>query len=119
MAQYVDGYVIPVPKNKIDDYKKLARKMGKFWIEHGAIEVRECVADDVPFGKVTSFPRAVERKRNETVVFAWVTYKSRAQRDKANKALMSDPRLKAMAEEYSFLDGKRMIFGGFETLVKL
>ncbi len=116
MAKYVDGFVLAVPKNKIDDYRKLARKAGKLWREHGALEYRECVADDVPKGEVTSFPMSVQAKRGETVVFAWITYKSRAHRDRVNKAVMADSRMADDGSEMPF-DLQRMIYGGFEVLV--
>ncbi|MFT4048819.1 MAG: DUF1428 domain-containing protein [Solirubrobacterales bacterium] len=119
MAKYVDGFVLPVSKAKLDDYRKFARRAGKVWIEHGAIDYVECVADDVPFGKRTSFPRSVERKNSETVIFAWVTYKSKAQRDKINKKVFADPRIKALETEMGFIDGERMYFGGFDVIVDL
>lgn len=123
MAQYVDGFVVPVPKTKLDAYRRMARKAGKIWREHGALEYRECVADDVPMGKVTSFPRSVQRKRNETVVFSWIVYKSRAQRDRVNAKVMSDPRLAEMMETMGTKDApfdpNRMFFGGFKVIVDL
>lgn len=119
MAKYVDGFVMPVPKKHLDDYRKLARKTGKIWLELGALEYKECVADDVPYGKRTSFPRSVERKNSETVIFAWVTYKSKAQRDKIMKQIFADPRFEAMEKEMEFIDGERMIFGGFNVIVDL
>lgn len=118
MAQYVDGFVLPIPKKNIDAYKKMAKKASKVWLELGAIDYKECVADDVPYGKTTSFPRSVERKNSETVVFSWITYKSRAQRDKINKAVMKDPRILGMMEEMdAIMDPARMIYGGFEVIV--
>ena len=119
MAEYVDGFVIPVPKKQIDEYKKHARKFAKVWIEHGALSVRECFADDVPYGKVTSFPRSVERKNSETVVFSWITFKSRAHRDKVNKLVMADPRLEGMDPDTVPFDLKRMIYGGFTVGVSV
>lgn len=119
MAKYVDGFVMPVPKKRIEDYRKLARKAGKVWMEHGAIDYKECVAEDVQFGKRTSFPRSVERKNSETVIFAWITYKSKAQRDKINKKVFEDPRIQAMEKDMSFIDGDRMFFGGFDVIVDL
>jgi uncharacterized protein YbaA (DUF1428 family) len=113
---YVDGFVLAVPKKKLADYKKLAQIAGKIWMEHGALEFRECVADDVKVGKWTSFPQAVKLKPDEVVIFSYIVYKNRATRDKVNKKVMEDPRLKNMDMEMPF-DGKRMIFGGFETLV--
>jgi uncharacterized protein YbaA (DUF1428 family) len=118
---YVDGFVIPVPKRKLDAYRRLSRKAGKVWREHGALEYKECIADDVPMGKVTSFPRSVKRKKDETVVFAWITYKSRAHRDRVNKKVMEDPRLAdAMGPENMKnmpFDAQRMIYGGFEVVI--
>jgi len=120
MAHYVDGFVVPVPKRNIDAYRRIARKAGKIWREHGALEYRECVGDDVPVGKVTSFPRSVKRKPSETVVFSWIVFKSRAHRDRVNAKVMKDPRLADMmdAKDMPF-DGKRMVYGGFEVLVDL
>lgn len=116
---YVDGFVVPVPKKKIAAYRKMARKAGKIWMEHGALEFHECVADDVKKGKWTSFPRSVKLKKGETVMFSWITYRSRKQRDNVLKKVMSDERLKAdMRGEMPF-DGKRMIYGGFKSLVSL
>jgi uncharacterized protein YbaA (DUF1428 family) len=115
---YVDGFVVPVPKRKLADYRKLARKAGKIWREHGALAFVECAADDVPYGKRTSFPRAVKVKSGETVVFSWIVYKSRAHRDSVNKKVMADPRLKMDMSTAPF-DGKRMIYGGFKTLLEL
>ncbi|HEX2113937.1 MAG TPA: DUF1428 domain-containing protein [Alphaproteobacteria bacterium] len=115
---YVDGFVVPVPKKNLADYKKLARKAGKIWREHGALAFVECAADDVPYGKRTSFPRAVKVKNGETVVFSWIVYKSRAHRDAVNKKVMADPRLKMDMSSAPF-DGKRMIYGGFKTLLDM
>ena len=116
MAKYVDGFVLAVPKNKLDEYRKIARKAGKLWREHGALDYKECVAEDVPDGKLTSFPMSVKAKRNETVVFAWITYKSRAHRDSVNKKVMEDPRMQPDGTEMPF-DMKRMVYGGFEVIV--
>ncbi len=120
MARYVDGYVLPVPKRNVDAYRRMARKAGKIWREHGALEFRECVAEDVNPGEATSFPQSVNLKRGETVVFSWIVFKSRAHRDRVNAKVMKDPRLADMmdAKEMPF-DGKRMIHGGFEVLVDL
>ena len=118
MARYVDGFVVPVPKRKIDAYRRMARKAGKIWREHGALEFRECVADDVKRGEVTSFPRSVSLKRGETVVFSWIVFKSRAHRDRVNAKVMKDPRLaEEMDPKTMPFDGKRMIYGGFEVVV--
>ena len=117
---YVDGFIVAVPKKNLDAYKSLAKKAGRIWREFGALDYHEWVADDVKVGKLTSFPRAVKMKPNETVVFSWITYKSRAQRDKINAKVMADPRLKDMMDMKSMpFDGKRMIYGGFESLVKV
>jgi uncharacterized protein YbaA (DUF1428 family) len=117
---YVDGFIVPVPKRKLAAYRALARRAAKVWREHGAIEYREWVADDVKVGKRTSFPRSVKLKPGETVVFSWIVYKSRAQRDSINKKVMKDPRLADMMDSKSLpFDGKRMIYGGFKLLVAL
>jgi uncharacterized protein YbaA (DUF1428 family) len=118
MAKYVDAFVTAVPKSKLDDYKKMARTASKLFVELGALDYQELVADDVPYGKVTSFPRAVDRKNSETVVIAWISYKSRAHRDKVNKLVMKDPRLLALMEQKDMpFDPSRMIYGGFKGLV--
>ncbi len=117
---YVDGFVLAVPLKNIDAYRKMSRKAGKVWMEHGALAYVECVGDDVPVGKVTSFPQAVKLKPGETVVFSWIVYKSRAQRDRVNKKAMADPRLASMMDPKSMpFDGKRMFWGGFKGLVEL
>ena len=116
---YVDAFVVPVPKKNIEPYKALAKKMGSIWREYSALEYHECVADDVKPGKVTSFPQSVLLKEDETVVFSWIVYKSRAQRDEVNAKVMNDPRMKDMNPESLPFDGKRMFFGGFEPLVDL
>lgn len=117
---YVDGFVVPVPKKNLDAYRKLARKAGKVWKEHGALAYVECVGDDVPPGKVTSFDKSVKLKAGEVVAFSWIVYKSRAQRDRINKKVMADPRLADMMDPKQLpFDGKRMIFGGFKTIVEL
>jgi uncharacterized protein YbaA (DUF1428 family) len=121
MPRYVDGFIIPVPKKNMEEYRRIAEACAKIWREHGALEVRECVAEDVKMGKLTSFPRAVQRKPSETVIFSWIVYKSRADRDRVNAKVMKDPRLTKMMEEQKDkppFDGKRMIFGGFETIVE-
>src|SRR2546423_14442556 len=114
MAHYVDGFVVPVPKKNVDAYVRMARKAGKIWREHGALEYVECVADDVKPGKRTSFPQSVKLKPAETVVFSYIVYKSRAQRDRVNAKVMKDPRLASMMDPKTMpFDGKRMFFGGF------
>jgi uncharacterized protein YbaA (DUF1428 family) len=117
---YVDGYVLAVPKKKVAAYRRMAMKAGKIWREHGALEFRECVADDVKPGKLTSFPQSVKLKTNEVVVFSWIVFKSRAQRDRVNKKVMEDPRLKDMMDPKAMpFDAKRMIYGGFKAIVEL
>ena len=117
---YVDGFVVPVPKNNIEKYREIATKAGKVWREHGALEYRECVADEVKPGEVTSFPQSVNLKDDETVVFAYIVFNSRAHRDEVNAKVMSDPRLAEMMDMKNMpFDGKRMFWGGFETLVEV
>lgn len=112
---YVDGYVVPVPTAKKGEYLEQAKLGVTMFKKHGALNVVECWGDDVPDGKVTSLPMSVKLEPNETVVFSWVTWPDKATRDKAWKALMEDEEMKK--QEMPF-DGKRMIFGGFETLVE-
>lgn len=116
---YVDGFVVPVPTKNLKAYRSLAQKAGKVWREHGALEFREAVADDVKVGKWTSFPQSVKLEKGETVVFSWILYKSRAHRDRVVAKVMKDKRLAGMMEgkEMPF-DGKRMIYGGFKVLVE-
>ena len=113
---YVDGFVLPVPRANVDAYRRLARKAGKVWMEHGALEYVEAVADDVQPGKLTSFPQAVKLKPDEVVVFSWIRYRSRAHRDKVNAKVMADPRLQDPPKDLPF-DMKRMAYGGFKTIV--
>jgi uncharacterized protein YbaA (DUF1428 family) len=115
---YVDGFVIAVPKSNLDTYKTMARQCESIWREFGAIDYVECAGDDVPYGEVTSFPRAVQAKDDEAVIFSWIVYPDRATRDDANKKIMADERLKKMMENPPF-DGKRMIFGGFTPFLGL
>jgi uncharacterized protein YbaA (DUF1428 family) len=115
---YVDGFVVPVPKKSLEAYRRLARKAGKVWREHGALDFKECVADDVKKGKWTSFPRSVKLKPSETVVFSWITYKSRAHRDKVNAKVMKDKRIAGMDMKDMPFDAKRMIYGGFKVIVE-
>ncbi len=115
---YVDGYVLAVPKAKLEEYKALARVAGGVWKEHGALSYVECVADDVPSGELTSFPRAVQAKDDEVVVFSWIVFESRLRRDEINAKVMTDPRLKPGMENMPF-DGKRMIWGGFAPFLEL
>jgi uncharacterized protein YbaA (DUF1428 family) len=115
---YVDGFVIAVPKAKLAAYKKMARIGAKVWMDHGALSYVETVADDVPYGKLTSFPRAVKAKKTETVIFSWITYKSRKDRDAILKKAMADPRLNMDVKKMPF-DAKRMIYGGFKTMIEV
>lgn len=114
---YVDGFVLPVPKKNLAAYKKMARLGRKVWLDHGAIDYVECMGDDVKPGKVTSFPQSVKLKKNEVVIFSWATYKSKAHRNQVMKKVMADPRLSAYEGKMPF-DGMRMFWGGFKTIVK-
>lgn len=117
---YVDGFVVPVPKEKIDVYREMSRRCGEVWRELGAISFRECIADDVKTGQWTSFPQSVKLEENEVVVFSWIEFNSRAERDAINDKVMKDPRLAdIMNPDTMPFDGKRMIYGGFETLVEV
>ena len=118
MAKYVDGFVVPVPKNKLDAYRRIARKAGKIWREHGALEYRECLGDDLNVKQVMPFPRGIKIKPGETVFFSWIVYKSRADRDRINTKVMSDPRLASMMNPKDMpFDCKRMLYGGFKIIV--
>jgi len=120
MARYVDGFVLPVPTKNMADYQRMARLAGKVWREHGALEYVEAVADDVKPGKTTSFPQSVKLKTGETVVFAYVVYKSRKDRDRVLAKVMKDPRLAKMMDPKSMpFDGKRMFWGGFKPFLSL
>ena len=116
---YVDGFVVPVPKDKIEAYRAMAEKAGAVWREHGALEFHECIADDIKPGEVTSFPQAVQLKEDETVFFSWIVYNSREERDVINEKVMNDPRLKDSMGDAMPFDGKRMFWGGFKTFVSL
>lgn len=117
---YVDGFVVPVPVARLADYRKLARKAGRLWIEHGALAYTECVADDVKPGKRTSFPQSVKLKADETVVFAWIVYPTRKARDAINARVMADPRLARLSDPAQLpFDGSRMFWGGFKPIVEL
>jgi uncharacterized protein YbaA (DUF1428 family) len=118
MARYVDGFLLPMPKKNVGAYRRIARKAGKIWREHGALEYRECVGDDLNAKGAASFPRRIKTKTGETVVFAWIVYKSRAHRDRVNAKVMKDPRLARMMDPKSMpFDYKRMLYGGFKILV--
>ncbi len=115
---YVDGFVLPVPTDNLQAYRRVARKAGKVWMEHGALQYMECVADDVQSGKLTSFPQAVQLQPGEVVVFSWIFYRSRAHRDKVNALALADPRIAAMGPESMPFDAGRMIWGGFKPVVQ-
>jgi len=117
---YVDGFLIAVKKDRIEEYRKIAEDAARIWKEYGAITTVECVADDVPYGELTSFPRAVlaEKDGDEVVVFSWIVYESRESRDEVNAKVMADPRMNMDMASMPF-DGKRMIFGGFKPIVGL
>ena len=118
MARYIDGFIVPVPRKNMAKYKKMAKLFAKVCKEHGAIEYVESVSDDVKKGKITSFPRSVKLKAGEVVIFSYVIYKSRKQRDAANKKIMKDPRLKKMMNPKNLpFDGMRMFFGGFKEFI--
>ena len=116
---YVDGFVVPVPKNKLAAYRKLASKAGKTWMKYGALSYMETVADDVKPGKSTSFPQSVKLKEWETVIFSWITYKSRKHRDQVNAKVMKDPVMTSFDPKTAPFDGKRMFWGGFKKLVAM
>lgn len=117
---YVDGFVLPVPKGNVAAYRRMSRKCGKIWKEYGALQYVECVADDVKPGKLTSFPQAVKLKPGEVVVFSWIVYKSRRQRDSVNAKVMKDPRLASMMDPKAMpFDAKRMFWGGFKSIVEV
>ena len=121
MALYVDGYVLPVPTKYVQAYRRIARAAGKIWREHGALEYRECVGDDLKpklMKGVSPFARGVRLKRGETVVFSWIVFRSRADRDRVNAKVMKDERLAKMMESTKMpFDMKRMLYGGFKVLV--
>ena len=119
MANYVDGFVVPVPKKSLAKYRAMSRKCAKVWKEYGAVDYVECVADDVKPGKWTSFPQSVKLKKGEVVVFSWITYNSRAVRDRCNAKVMNDPRLASMMDPKKMpFDGKRMFWGGFKKMIE-
>jgi uncharacterized protein YbaA (DUF1428 family) len=117
---YVDGFVLPVPKKNLAAYRRIATKCGKIWMEYGAQGYLECVEDDVKPGKRTSFPQSVKLKKGEVVVFSYILYKSRKDRDRINKKVMADPRLaEMMTDNLKVFDHRRMIYGGFKAVVEL
>ena len=116
--KYVDGYVLPVPKKNLTAYRRMAQKAGKVWREHGALEFRECVGDDLKTKMATSFPRTIKLRPGETVIFSWIVFKSRAHRDAVNAKVMKDPRLAKMMDMKAMpFDSKRMVYGGFKVVV--
>lgn len=118
--RYVDGYVIPVPRKNLRSYARIAQKAGKIWREHGALEYRECVGDDLEVKGMVPFPKRIQLKRGETVLFSWIVFKSRADRDRVNARVMKDPRLAGTMDPKSMpFDVKRMVYGGFKVLVDL
>jgi uncharacterized protein YbaA (DUF1428 family) len=117
MTEYIDGFVIPVPTKHLALYRRMARTASKVWRELGAIDYRECVGDDMKVKEMTPFPKAANAKAGESVVFAWITYKSRAHRDKVNAKVMQDPRIRKMMAKDCPFDSKRMVYGGFKTIV--
>ena len=120
MARYVDGFVLPVPRKKVEAYRRISQKAGKIWRELGALEYRECVGEDLKTNMGVPFPRAARAKPGETVVFSWIVYKSRADRDRVNAKVMKDPRLKPMMDPKAMpFDVKRMVYGGFKVIVDL
>ena len=119
MALYVDGFVIPVPKKKLPGYFKIAAKAAKIWREHGALEYKECVGDDLNIKMGITFPKGIKTKAGETVVFSYITYKSRAHRDKVNAKVMKDPRIHALCDPKDMpFDCNRMLYGGFKAVVE-
>jgi uncharacterized protein YbaA (DUF1428 family) len=116
--RYVDGFLLPLPKKNLQAYRRLAQKAGRIWREHGALEYCECVGDDLGVKMGVPFPRTIKVKRGETVVFSWIVYRSRAHRDRVNRKVMKDPRIRAMTNSMPF-DYRRMAYGGFRVLVDL
>ena len=119
MGRYVDGFVLPIPKRNAEKYRRIAQKAGKIWREHGALEYVECIGDDVKPGKHTSFPQSVKLKPGEVVWFSWIVYKSRKHRDRVNAKVMKDPRIAAMGPAAMPFDARRMIYGGFKSIVEM
>lgn len=119
MGRYVDGFLIPIRKDKLDEYKVMAEQAGAIWKEQGALEYIECVGDDLDQQEMVSFKTSAGTSEEETVVFSWIVYESREHRDKVNAAVMNDPRIKEMMEKDTPFDCKRMAYGGFKTIVKV
>ena len=120
MSHYVDGFVVPVPRANLEAYRRMSERCAEIWMEHGALQYRECRGDDVKPGKQTSFPQSVQLKDDEVVVFSWIVYRNREERDRINEKVMADPRLADMMDPAKLpFDGKRMFWGGFETIVEV
>ncbi len=119
MQQYIDAFVVPVPKENVEKYRRIARAAGKVWMDHGALEYRECVGDDLEPAFGMPFPKGVKLKPGETVMFSWIVYRSKAQRDRVNAKVMKDPRMAGLDPKSMPFDCKRMIFGGFKSIVLL
>jgi uncharacterized protein YbaA (DUF1428 family) len=118
--KYVDGYVLPVPRKNLPTYRRLAQKAARVWREHGALEFRECVGDDLKTKMAASFPRTIKLKPGETVIFSWIVFKSRADREAVNAKVMKDPRLAKMMDPKAMpFDSRRMVYGGFKVMVDL
>ena len=119
MARYVDGFLIPIPRKNVAKYRRMAAKACKIWIEHGALEYRECIGDDMSPKMPATFPKMLENKRGDTVIFSWIVYRSKAHRDRVNAKVLKDPRLLAMMDpENNPFDVKRMLYGGFRVMVE-
>lgn len=119
MSKYVDSFIVPVPKDKLDEYQKLAELSAKVWREHGALDYFECMADDAPVGELTSFPKSVNLKKDEIVIISCITYRDREHRDEVNKLCMEDERLSFMSDMETLpFDAKRMIWGGFKSFIE-
>jgi uncharacterized protein YbaA (DUF1428 family) len=119
MAKYVDGFVLPLPIANLAAYRRMARAASRVWREHGALEYRECIGEDLDVQGLVPFPRRIKLKPGETVVFAWIVFKSRRDRDRVNAKVMADPRLSKMMEGKAMpFDVKRMLYGGFTVLVE-
>ncbi len=119
MARYVDGFLIPIPRKNVAAYKKLAQKACKVWMEHGALEYRECIGEDLAQKMPATFPRLLDNKRGDTAIFSWIVYKSKTHRNQVNKKVLQDPRILAMMNlEDNPFDVKRMLYGGFQVMVE-
>ncbi len=119
MARYVDGFLIPIPRKNVAAYKKLAQKACKVWMEHGALEYRECVGEDLAQKMPSTFPRLLDNKRGDTAIFSWIVYKSKTHRNQVNKKVMKDSRILAMMDlKENPFDVKRMLYGGFQVMVE-